>query len=57
MCDDGTEAEQPEIAPERAFEFESYFDGESGLWSLRRVPTSAPPRPASESEDVSRRGS
>ncbi len=57
MCGDGTEPEQPETTTETAFEFESYFDRDSGLWSLRRVPTSLPPRPEVESEDVSRRES
>lgn len=30
--------------------FESFFDRDSGVWSLRRVPTSPPPGESEESE-------
>ena len=49
MCGDEREAERSELQPETAFEFESYFDRASGVWSLRRVPTTIPPKP---DEDV-----
>jgi len=31
-----------EAPPEPAMEFESYFDRESGSWSLRKIPSSPP---------------
>jgi len=46
MCDDETVPREREPRADEAFEFESYFDRGSGLWSLRRVPTSIPPRHA-----------
>ena len=45
MCGDEIDAGETELQSETAFEFESYFDRGSGLWSLRRVPTTIPPKP------------
>ena len=44
MCGDETDAGETELDTETAFEFESYFDRGSGIWSLRRVPTTIPPK-------------
>ena len=49
MCGDETDAGHTEHRTEQEFEFESYFDRDSGLWSLRRIPTSLPPKPKEDS--------
>ena len=51
MCGDETDADEAEWLPEAAFEFESYFDRDSGLWSLRRVPSTSPPKSDGDGED------
>ena len=50
MCGDETDADKPERPTEAAFQFESYFDGDSGLWSLRRVATTIPPKSDEDGE-------
>ena len=52
MCGDETDAGETELEAATAFEFESYFDRGSGLWSLRRVP-SIPPKPDDEASHAS----
>jgi hypothetical protein len=37
-----------DVAPDS--QFESYFDTDSGVWSLRRIPTSPPPLASAEPE-------
>jgi hypothetical protein len=43
-CDD-------ELSPDS--EFESYFDRDSGAWSLRRIPTSPPQPHLADEENAS----
>ena len=45
--DDVLDAELDEEAP-GSLEFESYYDRDSGAWSLRRIPSSIPQPPTSE---------
>lgn len=52
MCGDETDARETEARTGVAFEFESYFDRDSGLWSLRRIPTSLPPKALEDSEST-----